>query len=476
MRRIAVFAICLTLAFSVAVTAAPQTDTAQDIYLLTEGAVSQEFTYHGEGEPLFVTGRNNEQAVALRGTEYLTADISALQTPFTLSAWVNWQGDTADQRIFSLLKQDSENYLSLSPLVNTAAAGKPAVNGVTLLTSCSKEQLLQENYYNPAAEGVTDALPKNSWHHIAFTVNENDVTVYIDGVNWKTVTLPFAYAELEADTLSIGENGFIGQIQAFTVHTTPLDAAAVARMAQGISTDDTAPAVSVGSYAPATLPSAEMLHQTKSVAITANGDAVFADATSAFWEMPQVATGQTVTGTLTVENKSHNLVNLQLADIVLPAKDTPAYRYLSEVRVTIMQDSALLYTGPYTQLQANSLAWKWKDLPNDRQFTYTITLSRPFSSVAETVQTTVLWKWETSLMPTTQNPLHGVDTAGWLLIVLAVSAIAVSFSTYWAIVRRPRRIFTVWDSVANKIKSFFVKRSKTDKEMANATNEKKKKR
>ncbi len=442
MRRVTAFAICLMLAFSVAVSAAPETDTAQDIYLLTDGAIFKAFTYHGEGEPLIEAGKNGEQAVTLRGTEYLTADISELQVPFTVSTWVNRQGETADQRIFSLVKQGGENYLSISPLVNTAAVGKPAANGFTLLTSCFKEQFLQENYYNPSADGVTDALPKNSWHHIAFTVNESEIAVFVDGVNWKTVTLPFTYAELRADTLYVGsaadgKNGFVGQIQAFTVHTTPLDATAVARIAQEIPAEDTESTVSVGKYAAATLPAAETLQQTKSVAITANGESVFTDTTPAFWENPQVATGQTVTGTLTVENKSNTAVNLQLTEIVLPEKDTPAYRYLSEIHVTVMQDATLLYEGPYTQLQASALAWRWQQLPNDRQFVYTITLSRPFSSTVQTAEIAVPWQWETSLPPMAQNPLRGVQTTGWLLIVLAVSAVLVGVSAYWAIAHRP---------------------------------------
>lgn len=463
MRRITAFVVCLLLIFSVAVTAAPADKPADTVYILPEGKVDKQITYHGEEKkPTFEKGRSDGNAIALNGSEYLTADIADLQAPFTLSAWVNWQGENADQRIFSLVKQGSENYLALSPFTDTAVVGKPAANGVTLLTSCFKEQFLRENYYHPSVAGVTDALTRNTWHHIAFTVTENSVTVYIDGVHWQTVTLPFAYAELGADTLYIGSavdgaNGFVGQIQAFTLHGDVLDAVAVARKAQDIPDDNTEADVTAGNYAAATLPAAEALQQNKTVTLTANGEAVFADATPAFWENPQIATGQTVSGKLTVQNKSGNPISLQLTEIVQPVQNTPAYHYLSEIHVTVMQDDILIFEGPYTALQADSLGWQWQQVPNNRQMVYTITLSRPFSSTVQTVETAVNWKWETALFPINQNPLRGIPTAGWLLIALALSAVAVGFSAYWAIIRRPRRVFTVWDTVAKKVKSVFAK-------------------
>lgn len=470
MRRITVFVICLLLICSVTVTAAPAESPADTIYIPSEGNLPKQVTYHGdEKEPALESGRNGGQTVTLNGTDYLTVDIADLQAPFTLSAWVNWQGDTADQRIFSLVKQDSENYLSLSPFTDTAVVGKSAANGVTLLTSCFKdEQFIRENYYHPSAAGVTDALKRNLWYHIAFTVTETSVTVYIDGVNWQTVTLPFSYAELGADTLYIGSaadgnNGFTGQVQAFTLHGEVLDAATIARKAKNIPDSDTETTVNAGTYAAAILPAAESLQQEKTIVLTDDNTAGFSTATTAFFENPQIATGQTVSGTLTVQNRSGNPVSLQLYQIVLPAEDTAAYQYLSEIHVTIMQESTLLFDGPYTALDAGALGWYWQQLPNNRRCTYTIILSRPFSSVVPTEQISVNWVWETSLFPMTKNPLGGNRTAVWLLLLLAVSAVAAGFSAYWAIIRRPRRIFTVWDTAAKKVHSIFTKdTSRTD--------------
>ncbi len=471
MRRFISIAICLFLICSLTVAAAPA--TTDEVYIFSTGKLDRAVTYHGaEKMPSVVSGRNDEKAIELQGTDYLTVDMSAWEAPFTLSMWVNWQDTATNQRIFSLVKQGSENYLSLSPFTDTAVVGKPAASGVTLLTSCFKEQFLRENYYNPTVAGVTDALHTNRWHHIAFTVNEADIAVYIDGVMWKTVTLPFTFAELGADTMYIGSaadglSGFVGWIQGFTLHTTPLDATAVARMAQGIDAEDTQTPVSVGTYATATLPTAETLQQTKMATLTDAGEAVFADTPTAFWEKPQVATGQTIRGTLTVQNKSNNPANLQLSKIVFPEPHTQAYLYLSEIHVTIMQEHVLLFEGPYTALQAGSLSWRWQQLPNDRQFTYTVTLSRPFSSTAQVVDADVLWQWDAEILPLQQNPLRGIQTNGWLLIVLAVSAVALGFSSYWAIVRRPRRMFTVWDTVAEKVGALFKK----NETIADAENE-----
>jgi len=458
MRRFLCFLLVI-LSFGVfpALAAPAQTDSTE-IYIQPEGLLPDTVTYHGENEQAaFTKGTANGKAMTFSGTEYLTADITEVSAPFTLTAWVNWQGNTTGERIFTLLKSNSENYISLSPWTDTAVVGGAAANGVTLLTSCFKEQFLRENYFYPAAAGVSDALKKDTWHHIAVTVEETAVCVYIDGVLWKAVNLPFSYTELGADTLYIGSaaegnHGFKGGIQEFTLHTPAKDAVGIAQMYVGTTPEDTETVTQPGSYAAAVLPDAASLQQTRTVTLDANGGAVFSQNTAAFWEHPQIATGQTISGTLTLQNKSGVPVSLKLSDVALPAQDTPAYQYLSEIKITVMQDTTLLYDGAYTSLLASSLSFNWPQLPNEREFTYTVTLSRPFSATTPVADAAVVWKWETATFPINENPLKGIPQSGWLIILLCVSAVAVGFSFYWAVIRRPRRIFTFWDTVASTLR------------------------
>lgn len=460
MRRIVALTLAVLSICVLTVSAAPKKPKiTAETYILPDAFLAETATYHGDGaEPAFEKGTNDGKAMRFDGTEYLTVDISALAAPYTLTAWVNWQGTTPEQRIFTVQKTASENYLSLSPWTDTAVVGGAAANGVTLLTSCYKEQFLRENYFNPTAKGVSDTLVKNNWYHIAVAVAENTVTVYIDGVEWKTVTLPFAYAELGADTLYIGaaadgNNRFVGFIQEATMYSDLLDATAVARLAANAAFDDDTVPVTTGKYAatPA-LPAESSLAQVKSVILDANQTATFTDTTPAFWENPQLASGQTVSGTLTVQNKSGNPVSLKLDTIQKPAHDTPAYQYLSEINVTVVQGDEVLYDGAYTALLASHLSLYWPQLANEREHTYTITLSRPFSATAAVVDVPVTWEWETAFFPVNENPLKGIPQSGWLIILLCVSAVAVGFSFYWAVVRRPRRIFTVWDKVASTLR------------------------
>lgn len=460
MRRILALATALILLCALTVAAAPKKQAAPtaETYILPKGLLADTATYNGEKEQAaFDKGYHGNQAMRFESAEYLTVDVSTLAVPFTFSAWVNWQGTTPDQRIFTFQKTGSENYLSLSPWTDTAVVGGATANGVTLLTSCFKEQFLRENYFYPSTAGVSDTLPKIGWHHVAMTVTADAVAVYIDGVEWKAVTLPFTYEELGADTLYIGaaaegNNRFVGSMQEVALYDSALDAVGIARLAQGAAPNDETIVVEPKKYAPAALPQADTLFQVKTVTVDANGKASFAAASAAFWENPQIASGQTVTGTLTVQNKCESPISLQLTDIVMPAADTAAYQYLSEIKVTIKQDNLLLYDGAYTGLSAEYLSFKWVQMPLDREYTYAITLSRPFASTAETVDTAVDWQWQTELFAFKDNPIKGIPQSGWLLIALSLSAVAVGFSLYWAVIRRPRRIFTVWDSVAEAIK------------------------
>ena len=467
MKRVIALALCLLCIFSVTVVAAPvRAPRAAEVYILTDGTLSDKATYVGKEEtPAWEDGKNGQLAMLFDGNCYITADVADLTAPFTITTWVKWQGDTADQRLFTLQKKGSENYLSLSPWTDTAVVGKPIANGVTVLTSCYKDEFIRENYYNPAMAGVKDALKANTWHHIAFAVDESTVTLYIDGVNWKSFTLPYAYDELGADTLYIGNsgngaNGFNGNIQAFALYTSVLKPELIAQMANRTTVvdDEETPLVSI--YAAATLPSVESLQQEKSATLNTNNEIAFTTNAAAFWECPQIATGQTISGNLIVQNKSGNTVNMQLSQIIFPEAGTPAYQYLSEIKITVMQGDTLLYDGPYTELRAAVLAMRWQQLPSDRSFSYTVTLSRPFTSTTPVVDAMVDWQWSASLFPITRNPLQTAQNNGWLLVVLAASAVAVGFSLYWAIVRRPRRMFTIWDTMAQKVKSLFKKQEK----------------
>ena len=84
----------------------------------------------------------------------------------TFAAWLRWRGGGVNQRIFDF-GNSTEQYVGLTPSDENGQLSLCICNGETVQTL------------------VCDAaFPKNSWHHIAVTMSDTEVTIYVDGEVW----------------------------------------------------------------------------------------------------------------------------------------------------------------------------------------------------------------------------------------------------------------------------------------------------
>ncbi len=418
-------------------------------------------------DPQWEQGRNSGKALRLDGnTNYIQIDISKQSDPFTLSMWVNWQAtvpssNAMGQRLFTFFKKNTENNLSMTPWLQKQTESGDTVNGIALLGACYKENWLRQEIYYPATDNVFNLLPPQVWHHIALTVSGNTVTVYIDGMEWIQETLSFAYTDLKADTLLIGGGGggsylFEGLLQDVQLYENALTPTQIGRIAKDADPFDATVEATPHAYSPAPLsddmPTALTVYAETQVTGGAFSTVIPKTDTANFLENPTLSGGQSVSGTLTVENKSKHSVDMALQSITLPAKGTPAWEYLSEITVTVSSEGKVLYTGAYTDITAETLGMQFEQMAYGRSHVYTVTLSRPLTAKATYADVSVPWEFSVNALAAANSPLRDTQSLDWLLILLPLSAIAVGFSLYWAVSRRNPRIFSVWNDLTARLR------------------------
>ncbi len=388
-----------------------------------------------EGKALFFDGAEN----------YMQVDMTGMAAPFTLSVWVKRteQGFDAadlDQRIFTLTGKNSQNEIYLSPAAQRAdAEGTVIGNGLLLSVSSPSDEVTaaQEQYY-PATETVANGLPAESWHHIALTMEEQKLLVYVDGVLWKETALPVPLTDFEPASLQLGGSpgrhpAFAGWMEDGRLYEGALTPVQIARLAMDADPFD--PAVQATALTYTSVQPADVAVTSRTFrARTEDGKLVLSATQSAFWETPTLAAGQSVEGVLTVENYARYPARMVLEEIKFPKEGTEGFDYLSQLQITVSAGSEVLYSGPYTKLTADSLKIDHEGMSYGAEHSYYIALFCSFGCTA-TPGGTVEWDFDTELSdgmappPAEQQPIL-------LLVMLGVSAAAVIACIFWAAKRR----------------------------------------
>ena len=407
------------------------------------------------GKQVWKNGRNNRDALYFDGEKtYVEIPLKASNT-FTLSLWVNWQTDTTlpsstNQRIFSFIKKNTENTLSLSPFIRELQEPQDAINGMALIADCFHKQWLRKALYHPTSETISNMLPIGMWHHIALTVEKDTVTVFVDGLQWTRQTIPFSFAQLNADTLLLGaaDNGvclFSGLMQDVKLYEKALTPQQVLRLSNDDDPFDATLTATPSLYLPVELPETVILQQTYRVQTTLTDEIakteIVSDPGGAFWEKPILSGGQSVTCTLILENKSKRTVSAHLSQIVLPQQDTPEWQYLSDILVSVKNGEQEIFNGRYTELTPDKLSVSLPDMFYGSRYTLKLTLSRPFTSVVGYTPITVPWTFSCEETPIAASALPPIQPLTWLIILLVVSIVVVGFSIYWLTTRRPDHWF-----------------------------------
>lgn len=254
-------AVVLSLFTTVAVVAADptQADTApatdaECIYLVTEpDQVSDDVYYYMNGKKsdpssfTWVDDSVKGKALQLDGiTQYIRLATARVQdlSSFTFSAWVNWEGneDGKEQRLLCVSKNANYN-LILSPH-NTDPERQ--LNGIELTLEDPRIEPI--SLHHMVSGNVSSALQTGEWHHIAVTLSDTDVALYIDGALYTSQMLEdFSVEAMDLRRFVIGSEfdgdaQFKGLIDNALLYTTVLSTDQIALLSQNRNPDgDTKP-------------------------------------------------------------------------------------------------------------------------------------------------------------------------------------------------------------------------------------------
>lgn len=154
-------------------------------------------------------GRNGAAALRLNGQkQYLRLRTSVLNEldAFTLSTWVNWGGNVTDsspenQPFFTFF---SNQYHYLAVFMH-AADPESGLDGPCIKWAAPNTD--PQVIFHPVEEGTTFAFPRNEWHHLAVSLSETKVVMYVDGVPYLRADVQLDFAKMRPPKLYIG-SGF----------------------------------------------------------------------------------------------------------------------------------------------------------------------------------------------------------------------------------------------------------------------------
>lgn len=206
-------------------------DVPDDVYYMMNGNKSDaaSFTWTENG----IAGKALQLDGSTQHIRLATARVKELSA-FTFSAWVNWAGNDGEkeQRLLCVYKNENHS-LILSPH-NTDASQE--LNGIQL--TIEDPQIEPVSLYHAVAENVSSALQTNEWHHIAVTLSDTEVSLYLDGTLYASQTLEeFSVDAMDPYRLVIGSEfegdaQFNGLVDNALLYTTVLDTDQIGLLAQ----------------------------------------------------------------------------------------------------------------------------------------------------------------------------------------------------------------------------------------------------
>ncbi len=221
------------------------TDEVECIYLVTEPDKVSEDVYYvmngnknsGPDSFTWVDGGVAKNALQLDGnTQYVRLATSRVKelNALTFSAWFNWAGNEGDkkQRLFCFYKNENHSLIVSPHNTNSSAQ----LDGIEL--TLEAPQMEPVSLYHPVTNNVTSALPTNEWHHLAVTLSDMEVALYLDGALYASQTLEnFSFTDMEMNRLVIGSEfdsdaKFNGLVDNALVYNAVLDADQIKLLAE----------------------------------------------------------------------------------------------------------------------------------------------------------------------------------------------------------------------------------------------------
>ena len=220
-------------------------------------SVSAYVTYYKDDEEAdpsgmtWVDGRNGKALLLDGKSEYLRLGYQQLKAAkVSFAAWVNWKGapEGADesaelgQRLFTMSRSDNR-WLTFSPHARDTSKTVDGgyLDGVYLeyyFAGRGDAEGTHLEQFNAAQEGISYALPKDEWHHVAVVSDEQTMKVYIDGRLWFEDIMINSMVEMQALTFKVGAGISGGYLHAAVddvgLYEFALSAEQVAMLAAGV--------------------------------------------------------------------------------------------------------------------------------------------------------------------------------------------------------------------------------------------------
>ncbi len=211
------------------------TTEAEEVYYYLDGEKRSpaDFTWSDKG--------HHKQAVRFEDeTQYIRLATAKAKEfgEFTFSGWFYWFGnrpvtdpnkELPAQQIFHFSKNE-HHYITLSP---HATDGEAGLNGIELRIENGKDEPI--SLHHEVTDTVVSAYPTEEWHHIALSVADDLIVLYIDGAEYARQEMEdFSAAELNKLVIGSATAGqtFFGLVDDVILYPGALDATGVLLMMQ----------------------------------------------------------------------------------------------------------------------------------------------------------------------------------------------------------------------------------------------------
>lgn len=160
---------------------------------------------------------------------------------------------------------------------------------------------------------------------------------------------------------------------------------------------------------------------------------------AAFWEYPQLAPGQTMTGRLTLVNRSGDTAVMRLDGMILPYDDPEALAYLNAVSIRIAQGDKVLYEGPYVRIADGWKAVEFPALPSGEGIVLDITAWCDYGYDGAVVPGLVTWELGADIADTWEAPAPA-EPATWVFwVICGALLVSTACGLLGLLIKRRRR-------------------------------------
>lgn len=142
---------------------------------------------------------------------------------------------------------------------------------------------------------------------------------------------------------------------------------------------------------------------------------------AAFWEYPQLVPGQTMTGQLTLVNRTGETSAVSLDGVQLPYDDVEALTYLNAVSLRVEKGDEVLYDGPYVRI-ADAHPYISAELEPGEGITLDITAWCQYGYDGDVAPGLITWDFAAEVSAPWETP-DPAEPASWIFWVICAAVL-----------------------------------------------------